>query len=92
MGGWVALLCIIQLRCANSPVFQVENNRGKLVFWRDVSYSPKLTSQFLYVILRKNQLNLMGLIHAMCSNGPLPQVIFTLIKVLFERVNEQVKY
>jgi hypothetical protein len=34
----------IQLACVNSPVFRVENNIGKLVFWRDVSYSPKLTS------------------------------------------------
>jgi hypothetical protein len=34
----------IQLGCVNSPVFRVENNIRKLVFWRDVSYSPKLTS------------------------------------------------
>ena len=34
----------IQLGCLNSPVFGVENHVGKLVFWRDVSYSSKLTS------------------------------------------------
>ena len=34
----------IQLACVNSPVCRVENNIGKLVYWRDVSYSPKLTS------------------------------------------------
>ena len=34
----------IQLGCVNSPVFKVENHIGKLVSWRDVSYSPKLTS------------------------------------------------
>jgi hypothetical protein len=28
----------------------------------------------LCVILQKKQLNLMGLVHAMRSNGPLPQV------------------
>ena len=28
----------------------------------------------LHVTLQKNQLNLMGLVHAMRSNGPLPQV------------------
>jgi hypothetical protein len=33
-----------QLGCVNSPVFRVENHIGKLVFWRDVSHSPKLTS------------------------------------------------
>jgi hypothetical protein len=34
----------IQLACVNSPVFKVENNIGKLVFCRNVSYSPKPTS------------------------------------------------
>jgi len=34
----------IQLTCVNTPIFKVENNIEKLVFWRDVSYSPKLTS------------------------------------------------
>ena len=33
----------------------------------------------LCVILQKNQLNLMGLIYAMHSNGPLPQVCFCII-------------
>ena len=60
---------------------RVENNIGKLVFWWDLSYSPKRTSQwkkkkkqFIQIMLDKNQLNLMRLLHAMCSNGPLPQV------------------
>jgi hypothetical protein len=50
MGGWVALFCIyfqmqlFKLACVNTPVFKVEHNTEKLVFWRDVSYSPKLTS------------------------------------------------
>ena len=81
MGGIILILVpsAIQLGCVNSPVFRVENNIGKLVFWRDVSYSPKLTSLWniyicLCVILDKNQLNLMRLVHAMRSNGPLPQV------------------
>ena len=61
----------IQLACVNSPV-------SKLKFWRDVSYSPKLTSlwknMIICVILDKNQLNWVRLVHAMHSNGPLPQV------------------
>ena len=47
MGGWwhyFEYRKAIQLACVNSPVFGVENNIGKLVFWRDVSYSPKLIS------------------------------------------------
>jgi hypothetical protein len=46
MGGWVGgtilhfLPSVIQLACVNCPVFTIENNIGKLVFWRDVSYSP----------------------------------------------------
>ena len=50
--GWVGGIILnlvpsaIQLACVNSPVFKVENNIGKLVFWRDVSYSPKLTSMW----------------------------------------------
>ena len=50
VGGWVGGIILnlvpsaIQLTCVNSPVSRVENNIGKLVFWRDVSYSPKLTS------------------------------------------------
>ena len=87
LGGWMGstilylVLCAIQLTCVNSSVFRVENNIGKLVFWRGVSNSPKLTSllekkQFC-VISDKNQLNLMRLVHAMHSNGPLPQVDFT---------------
>ena len=50
IGGWVGgnilylLPSAIQLACVNTPVFKVENNIEKLVFWRDVSYSPKLTS------------------------------------------------
>jgi hypothetical protein len=68
VGGIILYLVpsAIQLACVNSPVFRVENNIGKLVFWRDVSYSQKLTSLW--------KLNLMRLIHAMHSNGPLPQV------------------
>ena len=44
MGGWGAgtvlyfLPSAIQLACVNCPIFTVENNMGKLVFWRDVSY------------------------------------------------------
>jgi hypothetical protein len=33
----------------------------------------------LHVTLQKNQLNLMGLVHAMRSNGLLPQVLLILI-------------
>jgi hypothetical protein len=46
--GWVGGIILnlvpsaIQSGCVNSPVFGVENKIGKLVFWRDVSYSPKL--------------------------------------------------
>jgi hypothetical protein len=46
MGGWVYgtilyfIPSAIQLACVNCPVFKVENNIGKHVFWRDVSYSP----------------------------------------------------
>ena len=39
----------IQLGCVNSPVFRVENHIGKLVFWGDVSYSPVLTSLWIYL-------------------------------------------
>jgi hypothetical protein len=58
----------IQLACVNSPVFRVENNIGKLMFWRDVSYSLKLTSLWNFfkkncVILDKNLLNLIRLVH-----------------------------
>ena len=48
--GWVGgimlylLASAVQLACVNSPVFKVENNIGKLVFCRDVSCFPKLTS------------------------------------------------
>ena len=46
MGGIILNLVPsdIQSGCVNSPVFRVENDIEKLVFWRDVSYSPKLTS------------------------------------------------
>jgi hypothetical protein len=50
MGGWLGGIILnlvpsdIQLGCVNSPVCRVENHIGKLVFSRDVSYSPKLTS------------------------------------------------
>ena len=83
MGVWVRGIIlnlvpsVIQLGCVNCPVFRVENHIGKLVFWRDVSYSSKLTSLwniYMWVILDKKQLNLMRLVHAMRSNGPLPQV------------------
>ena len=51
------------------------------MFWRDVSYSPKLTTLWknvvICVILDKNQLDLMRLIHAMRSNGPLPKSVVT---------------
>jgi hypothetical protein len=47
VGGWhyyvfTSKCCSIGM-CKLS-CFKVENNIGKLVFWRDVSYSPKLTS------------------------------------------------
>ena len=78
-----------QLGCVNSPVCRVENYIGKLVFWRDVSYSPKLTSLWnicIYVILDKNQLNLMRLVHAMRSNGPLPQVTYSSLVASVDRI------
>ena len=70
VGGWHYLNLVssaIQLACVNSPVFRVANNIGKLVFWRDVSYSPRLTSlwekkQFIHIILDNNQLNLVRLV------------------------------
>src|SRR6202042_1273045 len=76
------ILCLfpsaIQLACVNSPVCKVENTIRKLLFCRNLSYSPKLTSlwkhQFLCIIFHRNQLNLMELVHAMHSNGPLPQI------------------
>lgn len=46
MGGWVGSTILyllpnaIRLAYVNCPAFKVENNIGKLVFWRDVSYSP----------------------------------------------------
>ena len=46
VGWWHYLNLVpsaIQLACVNSPVFRVANNIAKLVFWRNVSYSPKLT-------------------------------------------------
>jgi HD-like signal output (HDOD) protein len=77
MGGCVGgtilylVLSAIQLACVNSPVFRVENNIGKLVFWRDVSYFPKLTSLWQKSIYSHYFiLNLMRLVHAMRSNGP----------------------
>ena len=55
--------------------FKVEINIGKLVFCRDVSYSHIPVETLISLCyFHKNQLNLMGLVHAMCSNGPLPQV------------------
>ena len=39
-----------------------------------------METQILHVILQKNQLNLMGLIDAMCSNGPLPQVVCGVVR------------
>jgi hypothetical protein len=50
MGEWVGGIILnlvpssIQLTYVNSPLFRVENHIGKLVFWRDVNYSPKPTS------------------------------------------------
>ena len=66
------------MACVNCSVFEVQNNIRNLVFHKCVSYSPKLISLwkhlFLCIILHKHQLTLMRLIHAMRSNGPLPQV------------------
>jgi len=40
----------------------------------------------LHVTLQKNQLNLMGLVHAMRSNGPLPQVLYLSTSVPFNQM------
>ena len=37
--------------------------------------------QFIQIMLDKNQLNLMRLVHAMRSNGPLPQVVMEVTTV-----------
>ena len=77
MGGWLGGTILyffpnaIQLACVNCPVFKVKNNIGKLVFWRDVSYSPYLN---FFVVFYIRPIKLMGLVLAICSNSPLPQV------------------
>ena len=62
----------------NCSVCEVRNNIRKLVFHRGVSYSSRLTSLWKHwlssIILHKHQLTLTRLVHAMRSNGPLPQV------------------
>ena len=85
MGGWLSGTILyffpsaIQMACINF-FLEVQNNLRKLVFCRGVSYSPKLTSlwkhQFLWINSHKHQSTLMRLVHAMRSNGPLPQVIY----------------
>ena len=55
MGGGIILNIVpsVRLACVNSPVFRVENSIGKIVFWRDVSYSPNLTSLWdIYIYSR----------------------------------------
>jgi hypothetical protein len=72
------------MACVNCFVSEVQNNIRKLVFCRGVSYSSRLTSLwkhwFFSIILLKHQLTLMRLVHAMRSNGPLPQVSICLLQ------------
>ena len=90
MGGWVAFFMstyfqvLFKWDVVNCSVFDVQNNIRKLVFCKGVSYSPKLTSLwkhwFFRIIFHKHQFTLMRLVHAMRSNGPLPQVKLHMIQ------------